>query len=202
MEAKRIKKTPERLKQLGELFIQARERDRALPIFESIVEGSDDVEFLSTLGHSYAEVGACRKAEAVLQKTVSRGFDTGKGQMLIGNCYYNEAAEMPPINCNMSDLQRKTAPKAVRINAALDAFKMVPEDSREKANAKKWIQFIEDEISADERRCNFALVHHHSPHCFQRIKRAYDAAIFTGGFKLEDESCGKFITEYDDEFRR
>ena len=200
MEAKRIKKTPERLKQLGELFIQARERDRALPIFESIVESSDDVEFLSTLGHSYAEVGACRKAEAVLQKTVSRGFDTGKGQMLIGNCYYNEAAEMPPINCNMSDLQRKTAPKAVRINAALDAFKMVPEDSREKANAKKWIQFIEDEISADERRCNFG--HYPKDPCFGNIKHAYDAAIFTDRFELEDETCGKFVMEYDTKFRR
>lgn len=185
---------------MGELFIQARERDRALPIFESIVESSDDVEFLSTLGHSYAEVGACRKAEAVLQKTVSRGFDTGKGQMLIGNCYYNEAAEMPPINCNMSDLQRKTTPKAVRINAALDAFKMVPEDSREKANAKKWIQFIEDEISADERRCNFG--HYPKDPCFGNIKHAYDAAIFTDRFELEDETCGKFVMEYDTKFRR
>ena len=137
-----------------------------------------------------------------MQKAASHGYKISKEQMLIANCYYDEAAEMPPLRCDLSNAKWKATPKTVKRKTALNRFKNIPERSQEKANAKKWIQFIEDEISADERRCNFALVHHHSPHCFQRIKRAYDAAIFTGGFKLEDESCGKFITEYDDEFRR
>ena len=200
MEAKRIKKTPERLKMLGELFVQARERERAHSIFESIVETSDDVEFLSSLGQISAEIGACRKAESVLQKAISRGYSLGKGQMLIGNCYYDQAANSLPLSCEMTFSQRESAPKTMSLNAALNAFKKVPKGSRDKANAQKWVKFIAAETSAEEKRCHFI-----SPPigtCFHEIKRAYDAAIFIGEFKLDDDNCPKYKPEYDAKFRK
>ena len=200
MEAKRIKKTPERLKMLGELFVQARERERAHSIFESIVETSDDVELLSSLGQISAEIGACRKAETVLQKAISRGYSLGRGQMLIGNCYYDQAANSLPLSCEMTFSQRESAPKTVSLNAALNAFKKVPKGSRDKANAQKWVKFIAAETSAEEKRCHFI-----SPPigtCFHEIKRAYDAAIFIGEFKLDDDNCPKYKPEYDAKFRK
>jgi len=76
----------------------------------------------------------------------------------------------------------------------------VPVGSREKWNAKKWVQFIEAEISAIDERCGYG-VNDEEELCYQKIKQAYSAMIFTDGFKLDDGICRKYIPEYDAIFR-
>ena len=135
-----------------------------------------------------------------MHRAGSQGHDKAKASLLVGSCYYDAAANHPNLGCDMTYAQRQTAPKTIARNAALEAFKRVPTESPEKPNAEKWIQFIEAEKAAADRKCGFSS-YQPVDLCFQKIKQAYDAAIFTGGFKLGDNSCQKYVAEYDAEFR-
>lgn len=196
----RISTNPVRLKQLAGLFRQAREYERAIPYVEAAAEGSDDVGILTQLAQWQYDVKACQEAETAFQAAVDRGYDAGKAQMLIGNCYYDQSETHDRLSCNLTDEQWQTAPKSVSRDAALKAFEAVPETSRESGNAKKWMQFIGAEIQADESRCYIGYDVQREL-CYQKIKQAYDAVIFTGGFKLEDETCQKFVADYNSKFR-
>jgi len=103
------------------------------------------------------------------------------------------------LNCNMTDTQIAEAPISISRESAISAFNNVPSGSRERSNAAKWVQFIEAEKQAVARRCEFER-NVERELCYQKIKQAYDAVIFTGGFKLDDQSCARFKSDYDDEF--
>ncbi|MEP3654600.1 MAG: hypothetical protein ABJO36_06870 [Litorimonas sp.] len=201
MEANRISKSPEQLKQLSGLYRQAREYKRAIPILEAAAGLSGDAATFAELGEALYNEGACAKSELAFTEAMNRGYDAGKSWMLIATCRYDQTNTLDRLNCGMTDAEMSGAPITKAREAAISAFNSVPESSRERGNAKKWVQFIEAENQAVRERCD--IDHNHIVElCYVKIKRAYDEAIFTKGFKLEDKSCEKYVAEYDAKYRQ
>ncbi len=201
MNVGRVKQSSERFVQLADLFRQAREYERAIPILEKAVSLSQDGATYAKLGEALYNQGACEGAETAFKQAVDRGFNVGKAWMLIGTCRYEGAQiEARPVCKDTTKEERTQTPFARKRVSALSAFKNVPLSSSESKSAKKWVQFIRQEALAIEDRCDFeaSLVR---DRCFNQIKQAYDAGIFTDGFKLEDQNCLKFKAEYDAIYR-
>lgn len=201
MEANRISKSPDQLKQLSGLYRQAREYKRAIPILEAAAGLSGDAATFAELGEALYNEGACAKSELAFTEAINRGYDAGKSWMLIATCRYDQTNSLDRLNCDMTDAEIAGAPITNARKAAILAFKMVPNSSRERGNAAKWVQFIEAEKQAVRERCDVDR-HRVVELCYIKIKRAYDEAIFTGGFKLEDKSCEKYVVEYDAKYRQ
>ena len=200
MQSNRISTTPEKLKQLSGLFRQAREYKRAIPILENAASQSGEAKLYADLGEALYNEGSCQKSENAFKEAINRGYDKGKSWMLIANCRYDQTNSLERLNCEMSDAQMAEAPITKARASAVEAFERVPGNSRERSNASKWIQFISAERDAVDRRCIFER-NVERDLCYQKIKQAYAAEIFTGGFKLDDQNCAKFKADYDAEFR-
>lgn len=197
----RITSSPEKLVQLSDLFRQAREYKRAIPILEKAAAASGKGKLFADLGEALYNEGQCGKAEDAFTNAINRGFDAGKAWMLIGTCRYESAQAEERPNCKGTTKEsRNQTPRAVKRDGAMEAFKKVPVSSREGGNAKKWISFIQSEAQAVENRCEFELSTEREL-CYIKIKQAYDAEIFTGGFKLEDQNCQQFLEKYDSIYR-
>ena len=199
MNANRISRTPDKLKQLSGLFRQAREYKRAIPILETAASQSGDAKLYADLGEALYNEGSCQKSETAFREAINRGYDAGKSWMLIANCRYDQTNSLERLNCEMSDAQMAEAPITKARASAIEAFRNVPSSSRENRNATKWVQFINAEKQAVDRRCEFER-NVERELCYQKIKQAYDAVIFTGGFKLDDQNCTRFKADYDAEF--
>jgi len=104
MNVGRVKQSSERFVQLADLFRQAREYERAIPILEKAVSLSQDGATYAKLGEALYNQGACERAETAFKQAVDRGFNVGKAWMLIGTCRY-EGAQME------ARPQKKSAPK-------------------------------------------------------------------------------------------
>lgn len=201
MNANRIARTPDKLKQLSGLFRQAREYKRAIPILEAAAGQSGDAKLYADLGEALYNEGSCVKSEAAFTEAINRGYDAGKSWMLIANCRYDQTNTLDRLNCEMNDAQMAAAPISKARQSAIDAFEKVPAVSRERGNARKWIQFINAEKQAVNARCEFERGVEQEL-CFQKIKQAYDAEIFVGEFKLDDaEVCMQYKAKYDAEYR-
>lgn len=197
----RIPQTSERLVQLSDLFRQAREYKRAIPILEQAASSSGRGKLFADLGEALYNEGQCAKAEDAFKNAINRGFDAGKAWMLIGTCRYESAQAEPRPECKgTTKEQRNATPRAVKRRSAVEAFNNVPSSSREGRNAKKWVSFIRAEAQAIEDRCQFEKDTVREL-CYIKIKQAYDAEIFTGGFQLEDQNCEQFRAKYDSIFR-
>ncbi len=201
MNSGRIAQSSEKLVQLSDLFRQAREYKRAIPILEKAASASSNNKLYADLGEALYNEGQCVKAENAFKKAIDLGFDAGKAWMLIGTCRYESAqAEERPSCKGTTQEMRDQTPRAVKRDRALAAFQNVPASSREGGNSKKWMSFIKAEAQAVENRCEFELSTEREL-CFIKIKQAYDAEIFTGGFKLEDQNCEQFLEKYDSIYR-
>ena len=201
MNANRISRTPDRLKQLSGLFRQAREYERAIPILESAASQSGDAKLYADLGEALYNEGECQRSETAFTEAINRGYDAGKSWMLIANCRYDTTAKLERLDCEMSDAQMSEAPITKARARAVEAFRKVPATSRENRNAQKWIKFIQNERAGVERRCEFERDVERQL-CFGNIERAYDAVFLTGEFDLDDaETCQQYVEEYDSKFR-
>lgn len=201
MNSRRIQRSPEKLVQLSDLFRQAREYKRAIPILRDAASASGQGKLYADLGEALYNEGQCEEAEKAFTNAINRGFDAGKAWMLIGTCRYESSQKEARPECKSTTAeQRKSTPRALKRNRSIEAFNKVPSSSREGRNAKKWVSFIGAEAQAVENRCEFEL-NTERELCYIKIKQAYDAEIFTGGFKLEDQNCTRFKDKYDSIYR-
>lgn len=201
METGRISINRNNLMETASFFRQAREPERAIPFLTSAATLSGEKDLSVELGVALAATGACKKSESAYETAIEKGYDPGKAMMLIGSCYVEQYQNIDQLSCNMTEAQRQVAPLTVAREAALKAFKAVPNASREGENAKKWTQFIVAEMQGEKRRCDTGWRDFPKELCFMKIKQAYDAAIFTGEFKLDDKSCEKHIVKYNAQYR-
>lgn len=201
MNSGRIAQSSDKLVQLSDLFRQAREYKRAIPILEKAAASSGQAKLYADLGEALYNESQCGKAESAFTQAINKGFDAGKAWMLIGTCRYEEAQKEARAVCKTTTPeQRASSAKSKKRNNAVAAFDNVPSSSREKRDAQKWTSFIRAEAQAVEDRCQFEKDTEREL-CYIKIKQAYDAEIFTGGFKLDDENCRQFISKYDATFR-
>jgi tetratricopeptide (TPR) repeat protein len=201
MNAGRIQKTSDKLVQLSNLFRQAREYKRAIPILEQAATSSGKAKLYADLGEALYNEGQCDKAEAAFKQAMNKGFDQGKAWMLIANCRYDTASAAPRLNCEMSDPQIEAAPRNTGWNSAIAAFGNVPRSSREAKNADKWTSFVRNEKSAFLERCAFkeSVV---IDTCFLEIGLAYDNEFLAGEFVLDDPNCMVHKAAYDKLYRQ
>lgn len=200
MNAGRIQKSSEKLVQLSNLFRQAREYKRAIPILEQAASSSGQAKLYADLGEALYNEGQCDKAEGAFKNAMDRGFDQGKAWMLIANCRYDTASAAPRLSCDMNEAQIENSPRNKGWNNALSAFDNVPGSSREKVNANKWKSFIRNEKQGFLDRCIFkanVIVEG----CYQDIALAYDNVFLAGEFQLDDETCLVHKEEYDKLYR-
>jgi len=201
MNAGRIQKSSEKLVQLSNLFRQAREYKRAIPILEQAAASSNRPKLYADLGEALYNDGQCDKAESAFRKAMDRGFDQGKAWMLIANCRYDSASATDRLKCSMNEAQIEASPRNQGWKKAIAAFDNVPGSSRERSNAAKWVSFIRNEKKGFEDRCAFqASVVVET--CYLEIGLAYDNEFLVGEFKLDDPNCMQYKPEYDRLYRQ
>jgi len=201
LNAGKINRSPERLVQLSDLYRQAREYKKAIPILEQAAQQSGTGKLYADWGEALYNEGQCVQAETAFKEAINRGFDKGKSWMLIATCRYEDAQREPREVCKTSTVEsRKAATKNQKRELAKAAFQNVPSSSREKRNASKWVTFINAEYKAIEDRCEFEK-NVEKELCYVIIKGAYDNEVFKGEFVLDDPKCEQFIPEYDSIFR-
>ncbi len=201
MNANRISRNTERLVQLSDLYRQAREYNRAIPILEQAANQSGKAKLYADLGEALYNDGNCGKSEEAFTSAINKGYDKGKSWMLIATCRYEEAQKEERAVCKgTTPEQRAASVKNQKRNRAIEAFENVPASSREGRNAKKWISFIRAERQAVEDRCIFE-ANVEKELCIIKIRQAYDAQVFTGKFELE-EKCQSYKPEFDKLYRQ
>ena len=201
LNAGRISQSSTKLVQLSDLYRQAREYKRAIPILEKAAASSGQGKLYADLGEALYNEGQCLKAEQAFNSAISKGFDAGKAYMLIGTCRYEDSQKEARAVCKgTTKADRQNSTKNQKREKAIEAFDRVPLSSREGQNAKKWVSFIRAEADAVERRCEFeASVEKEL--CEQNIKMAYDAEVFKGSFELDDPKCLQYKAGYDAVYR-
>jgi len=200
MNAGRIAQSSDKLVQLSDLYRQAREYKRAIPILQKAASSSGQAKLYADLGEALYNEGECQRAEEAFTNAISRGFDAGKSYMLIGTCRYESAQKEERATCKgTTRAQREASVKNKKREAAIEAFDRVPSSSREGRNAQKWISFIKAEADAVERRCEFEETVEQEL-CYVKIGQAYDSEYLTGTLEIDPE-CQQFKEGYDKIFR-
>lgn len=201
MNAGRITQSPEKMVQLSDLFRQAREYKRAIPVIERAAKQSGQAKLYADLGEALYNEGECGRAETAFKDAISKGFNAGKSWMLIATCRYEDAQKEDRPVCKTTTVeQRKNSAKALKSQKAIEAFQQVPSGSKEGRDAAKWISFIKAEGQAIEDRCEFE-INLAKELCFIKIGQAYDAQVFTGKWEIDDEKCLSYKDEYDSLYR-
>jgi len=201
MNAGRISSSAEKLVQLSDLFRQAREYKRAIPVLEKAANQSGKAKLYADLGEALYNEGECGKAESAFKEAINRGFDAGKSWMLIATCRYEDAQKEKRAVCSETTVeQRKNSVKNQKRERAIEAFNSVPGSSREARNASKWVSFIKAETKAVEDRCIFE-ENVAEELCIIKIRQAYDAQVFTGKFELDPE-CNSYKAKFDRLYRQ
>lgn len=195
--AGRVARTADNLKELSNYWRAAREYGRAIPVLEEAARTSSSAKLYADLGEAFFNEGQCDKAEAAFRQAIDRGYDAGKSWMQVANCIYDSTQTADRLDCSMTDAQMDAAP-ITRIRAnAIETFRKVPSSSREARNARKWITFITEERKAVEARCEFER-NVERELCYSKIKLEYDNIVFAGGeFALDDENCLQYKADYD-----
>jgi len=154
---------------------------------------------LKQLSGLFRQAREYKRAIPILEAAAQQ---SGEGKLYadLGECRYDQTSKLDRLNCEMSDTQMAEAPITKARESAIEAFNNVPSGSRVRSDARKWVQFINAEKKAVDARCVFER-NVERELCYQKIKQAYDAEIFTGGFKLDDQNCTRFKVDYDAEFR-
>ena len=186
--------------QLSNLYRQAREYKRAIPILEMAAKASGTGKIYADLGEALYKENQCSEAEIAFKKAMALGYDQGKSWTLIGACYYDAAADDSRLNCNMSNAQIKSAPWTVKRKLAVEAYKNVPSISAQSGDANTWKQFINAETRAVERRCGFG-EDVRREQCYVAIRHAYSNMIFVEKFEIGDETCAVHKDSYDAKYR-
>ena len=201
MNAGRITQSPDKMVQLSDLFRQAREYKRAIPVIERAAKQSGKAKLYADLGEALYNEGECGRAETAFKDAISKGFNAGKSWMLIATCRYEDAQkEARPVCKTTNKAQRQASPKFVKSQKAIEAFQQVPGGSKEGRDASKWIQFIKAEGQAVEDRCEFE-INLAKELCYIKIGQAYDAQVFTGKWEIDDQACLSYKPEYDSLYR-
>jgi tetratricopeptide (TPR) repeat protein len=215
MNAGRIRQTTEKLIQLSDLYRQAREYKRAVPILEKAASTAGTPKSYADLGEALYNEGDCNKAENAFKQAMNKGYDQGKAWMLIANCRYDEASAAKRPVCPLIERAETRKIYESQINSVIEAsnrgklwktaiaaFNNVPRSSNEASNADKWKSFIRSERVGFKDRCVFRYTVEIDT-CFLDIGLAYDQMFLARGeFKLEDEKCMKYKADYDSKYRQ
>lgn len=138
--AGRIERTESNLETLANMWRQAAEFDRAVPVLEQLSQLLGDGETALRLAEAHFQLNQPVQAEAALETALSRGglSDTGAAWELLGNVRFEQVDDV-------------FADRA-KVNEALEAFDQAARFSSSRSAANGWIRFINAQIEGRERR--------------------------------------------------
>ncbi len=203
MKSGRVNTDGENLVRLSELFRQAREYERAIPILERAAKASDSAQAYAQLGEALYNEGQCKPAETNLKTAMDLGYDRGKAWSLIANCWYEQGQLEPRPVCEDGKIKDWEFSKKNEFNSmASAAFKKVPATTRSYGSAQKWLDYISSENSSYENYC-VEIQKIERDLCFIKIESSYTLSPIRGGFVLaeKDQYCMKYKEEYDLKYR-
>jgi hypothetical protein len=140
MNAGRIETTQRNLETLANMWRQAAEFDRAIPVLERLSELMADGETALRLAEAHFQLNNPVQAEAALETALNRGglSNTGAAWELLGNVRFEQ----------VDDVTTDTA----KVNEALEAFRQAARFSGSRNTANGWIRFINAQIEGEARR--------------------------------------------------
>lgn len=98
---------------LGNIFIQKREFDKAIEIFQEALTVSDtNSELYVGLGNAYSQKGDVEKSASFLNKALSLDSNNANAYFMLGLLYFNKpefSAEMPKIMEKLDSLNKELA---------------------------------------------------------------------------------------------
>ncbi len=195
-----VSATPDNLKTLSNLWLQAREYERAIPVLTRITDVQPDKTSYAQLAESLISRGDCDGAEAAFESAIQLGYPAGTAWMLIGTCRYEEAQSFEKISCSSTELERKNTKRYLAQNVAKLAFEKVISPIELKADAKKWIRFISGEQQIVEEQCEREIW---TPIeiCYIDIQSGEKNRIFNNGkLVLSDTICERYLDDYYTEY--
>lgn len=199
-----LAKTADNYTVLADLWRQAREYDRAIPVLEQAValSGRDAAPTLSKLAEALYHQNDCSKAQAVIGKVEALGSrNLASLYTQLGVCFYEKSQDLPRAQCGDP---AGVSPRGEMQAMSLAAFKASTEhkqgaDKTVHKTALSWTNFIKGEQASKNDICE-AMVVEKKDRCFQVIDQAYKAKFITGTLKIEDE-CIEFKDEFDTIYR-
>lgn len=197
-----VQASPDNLQRTAALFGRARVPERGFPYLERAAESSSDPEIKIDFANRLFAEGQCERAGKLLSEMKSNKSKADNIMMQLGICYVDKTQKLDRISCDLSRSQVAAAPITQARNGAVAAFEKVPQSSAYFKEVQKRLDFLKAEQTAVYRRCSDQGHNIERELCYVKIKRAYDAEIFAGGFQLDDKSCEKYVADYDREFRR
>ncbi|MGF1462115.1 MAG: tetratricopeptide repeat protein [Maricaulaceae bacterium] len=174
MNSGRIERNFKHLEKLANLWRQAREYDKAIPVLEAAAQAASDGSVYEKLGEAYYSEGEYADAEDALRKAIDRGVsDPGNLWVLIGNTRYER-----------DDRQ-----------GAINAFQQGTQYGPSRRTARGWIQFINGEIEAEQARVEFER-NVLKEECEITIERAQRDLVISGATDIRSqirEECYEFL---------
>lgn len=136
MNAGRVSRSGENLETLANMWRQAREFDRAIPVLEAVARQGDGTDYLR-LGEAYYQENRLAEAESAFESALARGgFNRlGDAQALLGTVRYEQGNRQ----------------------SALQAFRGCTQYSYSRQTCNGWVQFIQNEISAEADRARLRI---------------------------------------------
>lgn len=130
--AGRIEETQRNLELLANMWRQASEFDRAIPVLERLSDLQGDGETALRLAEAHYQLNNSAAAEAALETALDRGglSDTGQAWELLGNVRYDQD----------------------QFQSALAAFREAARFPRTRTTSNGWIRFINSQIEGEATR--------------------------------------------------
>ncbi|MEE9272423.1 MAG: hypothetical protein V3U57_04055 [Robiginitomaculum sp.] len=200
MNAGRIQKNQINLESLSNMWRQAREYERAIPVLAEAARLTGKAKIYGEWGEALFRQQECVKAEDVLQEAMKKGFSKGKAWGFIANCRYNRASAAPRLSCKWSNEKINGSARVKYWNNAIAAFDNVPNGAHKK-DANNWTKFIRGERKGFDARCEFERGVREDV-CMASIELEYNEMFMTGEFELDDKTCMKFKPKYDKLYRK
>jgi tetratricopeptide (TPR) repeat protein len=176
MNAGRVSKSKKNLRTLSEMWRQAREYDKAIPVLTQAAETADDGALFVNLGEAYLAENRYSEAEAALRKGLSKGGvkKPGNVYLLIADALYKQ------------DQPRK----------ALVEFEKAKNYSYSRKSADGWVKFIYNSFEVERNKIKFrkAVKLDECKNQEDRVKRMGDTKI-EGMESITEECVGILAAE-------
>ncbi|TRO96552.1 tetratricopeptide repeat protein [Glycocaulis profundi] len=132
MNAGRIARNMENLRTLSNMWRQAAEFERAIPVLRQIAQQAGDGTTSLQLAEAYYQLNDFENAERAFEQALSRGGlnQPGEAWVLLGTVRFNEG----------------------NLDGALQAFREGARIPQSRTQANGWIQFVEGQIEGEARR--------------------------------------------------
>lgn len=197
----RIGETAAHLEQLADLWQQAREHKRAIPVLEAVANTTRRPISYLRLSEAYIHEGHCGKADQRLAKYAQQsGGDlqlmSAKLYGLLGACYYEKSQDFAQPGCDAAKTMLAKNPRYRRQKQAIQAFNksqalhQVPNNQDTNTS---WIKFIKAEQDLVQEKCAFRQKVEKQG-CLDAYERQKNGNFLNTGANNIDPVCAKYLT--------